>query len=148
MTRPSRWAGPLLVKGIEPADLLTAVRVVHGGEALLSPTVTRRLIEEFAARAKPPHPDCGAPGLAGALTERSRQLQAMLVRARARGEAPPALDDLIEIVLAPLYFDALFGRPGGAARAPRLVERLLAVSAGAGDAGTVAQSLPNTRRSS
>ena len=90
----------------------------------------------------------GAPGLAGALTERSRQLQAMLDRARARGEAAPALDDLIEIVLAPLYFDALFGRPGGPARAPRLVERLLAVSAGAGDAGTVAQSLPNTRRSS
>ena len=90
----------------------------------------------------------GAPGLAGALTERSRQLQAMLDRARARGEAAPALDDLIEIVLAPLYFDALFGRPGGPARAPRLVERLLAVSAGAGDAGTVAQPLPNTRRSS
>jgi AcrR family transcriptional regulator len=75
-------------------------------------------------------------GLAGALTERSRQLQAMLDRARARGETPPALDELIEILLAPLYFDALFGRPGGPARTRRLVDRLLALSAGGADAAT------------
>lgn len=64
--------------------------------------------------------DGDAPGLAGTLTDRSRQLQGMLDRARARGETPPTLDELIEIVLAPLYFDALFGRPGGPARARRL----------------------------
>ena len=76
----------------------------------------------------------GTAGLAGALTERSRQLQAMLDRARARGEAAPPLDDLIEILLAPLYFDALFGRPGGPERTRRLVDRLLAVpTGGAGD---------------
>ena len=69
-----------------------------------------------------------AAGLAGALTERSRQIEAMLDRARARGETAPALDDLIEVLLAPLYFDALFGRPGGPARTRRLVERLLALS--------------------
>ena len=37
----------------------------------------------------------------------------MLDRARARGETPPTLDELIELVLAPLYFYALFDRPGG-----------------------------------
>ena len=69
-----------------------------------------------------------APVLAGTLVERSRQLQAML--ARARGETPPTLDELIELVLAPLYFDALFALPGKPDRARRLVERLLTMSTG------------------
>jgi DNA-binding NarL/FixJ family response regulator len=67
-------ASGFLVKDIEPADLLTAVRVVHGGEALLSPTVTRRLIEEFAARAKPPDPDRQLTRLLELLTDREREV--------------------------------------------------------------------------
>ena len=47
-------ANGFLVKDTEPAELLRAVRAVVAGEALLSPRVTRRLIEEFAARAKTP----------------------------------------------------------------------------------------------
>jgi AcrR family transcriptional regulator len=74
-----------------------------------------------------------APVLAGTLAERSRQLQAMLARARARGETPPTLDELIELVLAPLYFDALFALPGEPDRARRLVERLLTMSTGTDD---------------
>ncbi|MDQ4034810.1 MAG: response regulator transcription factor, partial [Chloroflexota bacterium] len=42
-------ASGFLVKDTEPAELLRAVRVVAGGEALLSPGVTRRLIAEFAS---------------------------------------------------------------------------------------------------
>jgi DNA-binding NarL/FixJ family response regulator len=51
-----------------------ALRVVHGGDALLSPAVTRRLIEEFAARAKPPAPDAQRAALLGALTDREREV--------------------------------------------------------------------------
>jgi len=47
-------AAGFLVKDTKPADLIEAVRVVAAGEALLSPSVTRRLIGEFAARAKEP----------------------------------------------------------------------------------------------
>jgi DNA-binding NarL/FixJ family response regulator len=47
-------ASGFLVKDTEPPELLQAVRVVAGGEALLSPAITRRLIEEFAARARQP----------------------------------------------------------------------------------------------
>jgi DNA-binding NarL/FixJ family response regulator len=47
-------ASGFLVKDTEPGELLHAVRVVAGGEALLSPSVTRRLIEEYAAHAKQP----------------------------------------------------------------------------------------------
>jgi len=46
-------ASGFLLKDVEPADLLSAVRVVAAGEALLAPRVTRRLIEAFAARPAP-----------------------------------------------------------------------------------------------
>ncbi|TDD24515.1 response regulator [Nonomuraea diastatica] len=43
-------ASGFLLKDAPPGDLITAVRVVAGGDALLAPSVTRRLIEEFACR--------------------------------------------------------------------------------------------------
>ncbi|TCO53124.1 response regulator transcription factor [Actinocrispum wychmicini] len=46
-------ASGFLLKDTPPADLLTAIRVVAAGDALLSPTVTRRLIEEFTRRPEP-----------------------------------------------------------------------------------------------
>ncbi|MDQ4105534.1 MAG: response regulator transcription factor [Actinomycetota bacterium] len=67
-------ASGFLVKDTEPAELIHALRVVHGGEALLSPTVTRRLIEEFAARAKPPTPDAQRVAMLRALTDREREV--------------------------------------------------------------------------
>ena len=47
-------ASGFVVKDIPPADLLQAIRVVAAGEALLSPSVTRRLISEFVSRLPPP----------------------------------------------------------------------------------------------
>ncbi|MEV1294168.1 response regulator transcription factor [Pseudonocardia sp. NPDC049635] len=64
-------ASGFLVKDAEPADLIRAIRVVHAGEALLAPGVTRTLIAEFAARSR------GGPAGAarlGALTEREREV--------------------------------------------------------------------------
>ena len=67
-------ASGFLVKDTEPVDLIQGVRVVAGGEALLSPSVTRRLIEEFAARAKrPPVTDALAQ-----LTDREREVMALV----------------------------------------------------------------------
>jgi DNA-binding NarL/FixJ family response regulator len=63
-------ASGFLVKDTEPDELVQAVRVVAAGEALLSPSVTRRLIGEFAARAKEP---LGPGGLTG-LTDREREV--------------------------------------------------------------------------
>ncbi len=56
-------ASGFLVKDTEPEDLIRAVRVVARGEALLSPSVTRRLIATIAGQPGPP----GQPGLSGAL---------------------------------------------------------------------------------
>ncbi len=66
-------AAGFLVKDTKPSDLIEAVRVVAGGEALLSPSVTRRLIGEFAARAKEP-PSSSA---LEELTDREREVMAL-----------------------------------------------------------------------
>ncbi len=49
-------ASGFLVKDAEPEELIRAVRVVHQGEALLSPSVTRRLIASLAQPARPESP--------------------------------------------------------------------------------------------
>ncbi|MET8885322.1 response regulator transcription factor [Streptomyces rubiginosohelvolus] len=67
-------ASGFLVKDTEPDELLRAVRAVVGGDALLSPSVTRRLIAEFAARSKEP---TAAASLA-LLTEREREVMALV----------------------------------------------------------------------
>jgi DNA-binding NarL/FixJ family response regulator len=67
-------ASGFLVKDTEPVDLLAAVRLVAGGEALLSPSVTRRVIEEFAVRAKEPPPSHHLDEL----TEREREVMALV----------------------------------------------------------------------
>jgi DNA-binding NarL/FixJ family response regulator len=67
-------ASGFLVKDTEPVELLAAVREVASGEALLSPSVTRRVIEEFATRAKEPPP---AEEL-DELTEREREIMALV----------------------------------------------------------------------
>lgn len=61
--------------------------------------------------------------------ERERQLQTMLDRAKERGEPIPTVAELLELVVAPLYFSALFTAPMPAAETSRLVDRLLDIAA-------------------
>lgn len=67
-------ASGFLVKDIEPAELVHAIRVVHRGDALLAPVVTRTLLEEFAMRAKPAVANRKLAALIGSLTEREREI--------------------------------------------------------------------------
>jgi DNA-binding NarL/FixJ family response regulator len=75
-------AAGFLVKDADPDELVQAVRVVAGGAALLSPRVTRRLISEFASRAKPPQP----AGLLGELTDREREVLALVAEGLSNAE--------------------------------------------------------------
>ncbi|GAA3270169.1 MULTISPECIES: response regulator transcription factor [Dactylosporangium] len=67
-------ASGFLVKDTEPVDLLRGVRAVAAGDALLSPGVTRRLIEEFASRSRAPL----APMSLDTLTDREREVMALV----------------------------------------------------------------------
>jgi DNA-binding NarL/FixJ family response regulator len=67
-------ASGFLVKNTEPAELIHAVRAVAAGDALLSPGVTRRLVAQFAQRAKRPQ---STPEL-DSLTEREREVMGLV----------------------------------------------------------------------
>ncbi|ASR38151.1 DNA-binding response regulator [Prauserella marina] len=64
-------ASGFLLKDTPPADLLAAIRIVADGEALLAPSVTRRLIAEFTST--PPSPRPFARGLDG-VTDREKEV--------------------------------------------------------------------------
>jgi DNA-binding NarL/FixJ family response regulator len=76
-------ASGFLLKDAPAADLVQAVRVVAAGEALLAPSVTRRLIAEFAAR---PHRDRPRPVALNALTPRETDVLRRIARGRSNAE--------------------------------------------------------------
>jgi DNA-binding NarL/FixJ family response regulator len=70
-------AAGFLVKDADTEDLLYAVRVVAAGQALLSPTATRALIEAYVARPEAATPPTPAAVL-GVLTDREREVLALV----------------------------------------------------------------------
>lgn len=76
-------ASGFLLKDVVAADLLAAVKVVAAGEALLSPRITRRLIEHFAAQKMPSRTDVD---LTTNLTPRERELLLAVASGRTNAE--------------------------------------------------------------
>jgi DNA-binding NarL/FixJ family response regulator len=76
-------ASGFLLKDAPAADLVQAVRIVAAGEALLAPSVTRRLIAEFAAR---PNADRPRPVELNALTPRETDVLRLIARGRSNQE--------------------------------------------------------------
>jgi len=76
-------ASGFLLKDTPPAELLTAIRLVAAGEGLLAPTVTRRLIAEFARR---PDPAAALPRALDGITEREREVLTLIARGLSNAE--------------------------------------------------------------
>ncbi|MGH3102557.1 MAG: response regulator, partial [Gaiellaceae bacterium] len=79
-------AAGYLLKDVQPQELVSAIRTVHGGEALLHPAVAARLMEEFAAAGE-------RPRRSELLTPRERQVMRLI----ARGLANKAIARELEV---------------------------------------------------
>jgi len=76
-------ASGFLLKDVRPADLVEAIRVVAGGDALLAPTATRRLLDRFLVTDVTP----AAPtGSLDRLTEREREVLTLIARGASNAE--------------------------------------------------------------
>jgi DNA-binding NarL/FixJ family response regulator len=75
-------ASGFLLRDVPPEDLVGAVRTVHRGDALLAPSITRRLIEEFVSGPQPG----AAPQSVEALTEREREVLRLIAAGLTNAE--------------------------------------------------------------
>jgi DNA-binding NarL/FixJ family response regulator len=112
-------ASGFLLKDIDPPDLLTAVRVVAEGQALLAPRLTRRLIEAFVEQERAAPPTVSEGAALEELTPREREVLALVGRGLSNAEIAD------ELVLSPLtaktHVARLFGKLDARDRAQLVV---------------------------
>ena len=84
-------ASGFLLKDAPPAELLAAIRTVASGEAVLAPTATRRLIDQFAPMLPSPDRQRDRDDMLGKLTDRERTVFAELAAGRSNREIATGL---------------------------------------------------------
>jgi DNA-binding NarL/FixJ family response regulator len=84
-------ASGFLLKDAPPADLLNAIRTVASGEAVLAPTATRRLIDQFLPLLPDPAIRAQRDAVLALLTDREREVFALIAAGRSNREIAVAL---------------------------------------------------------
>jgi DNA-binding NarL/FixJ family response regulator/anti-sigma regulatory factor (Ser/Thr protein kinase) len=102
-------ASGFLLKDMELESILDGIRVVAAGEGLIAPSVTRRLIEEFAGRPAPAAAARSAAGLEG-VTEREREVLTLIGRGLSNTEIAGEL--CISVATAKSHVGRLFSKLG------------------------------------
>jgi len=105
-------ASGFLLKDTPPADLLTAIRVVAAGDALLAPGITRRLIAEFARR---PEPSAVTPAELATLTDREREVLGLVAHGLSNSEIAERL--VVSAATSKTYVSRLLAKLGARDRA-------------------------------
>jgi DNA-binding NarL/FixJ family response regulator len=77
-------ASGFLLKDVPPEDLVEAIRIVAAGDALLAPSVTRRLLDRFSQRL--PDPDAGRPAALDNLTARELEVLGLVAKGMSNAE--------------------------------------------------------------
>jgi DNA-binding NarL/FixJ family response regulator len=109
-------ASGFLLKDTPPEELLAAIRIIAEGESLLAPSVTRRLIAEFASRP----PAATDPGdTLGALTEREREV--LVAVAQGSSNAELAADLHMSVATAKTHVSRILAKLGARDRTQLVV---------------------------
>ncbi|WP_404953195.1 response regulator [Streptomyces sp. 147326] len=102
-------ASGFAVKDMALEEILSAIRVVAAGDALIAPGVTRRLIADFVRRPGPPAAEPALRSVAG-ITEREREVLTLVGRGRSNGEIAEEL--FISAATAKSHVSRLFTKLG------------------------------------
>jgi DNA-binding NarL/FixJ family response regulator len=109
-------ASGFMLKDRPPEELLSAVRVIAAGEALLAPNVTRRLIEHFIRQ---PDPVQAAPEGLAQLTIREREVLALIAHGLSNGQIAEKL--IMSVPTAKTHVSRILAKLGARDRAQLVV---------------------------
>jgi DNA-binding NarL/FixJ family response regulator len=98
-------ASGFLLKSAPPAKLIEGVRTVAEGDALLAPSVTRRLVEDFVRRPPPGH---AVPPELGDLTDREQEVLRLIARGLSNGEIAAQL--VVSEATVKTHVNRVFGK--------------------------------------